>query len=154
MASSKGPSKRCKSKRELQTACVLPKMPGLPRLWEHLLRSSLSPGHPYGTGQRQMHRASGFVTWTQPGGKGEEDWEAVPEAFTAPAFHTTQHCRGLKPLYGAQGSLWSCFCKSRRPPLHPTVAEASHSLVSASQRQGAGSGQCHPLPVPCQRRRL
>lgn len=104
---------------------------------------------------RVGHRGPGFVTRTEPAGKGEGHWEAIPEASRAPAV--VSHHSGLpwaQTLYGAKSSCWSCFGKSRRPPLHPTVAEASHSFVSASQGQGGGSGQCHPVPVPCQRRRL
>lgn len=55
----------------MQTACMLPKMPGLPRLWEHLLplRSSLSPGQPWGTGQ--MRWALGLSHGHSQEGKGK-----------------------------------------------------------------------------------
>lgn len=141
---------------------MLPKMPGLTRLWEHLLllESSLSPGHQWGTGQAQAHGAkcTGALCLSR-GHSQEEKGKGIGGQFLSlPQAQlrclTTRHCCGLRPLYGAQDSRWSCFCKSRRLLLHPTVAEASHSLVSASRRQGGGSGQCHPVPVPCQRRRL
>lgn len=138
----------CKSRLELQTAQLIPEMLGLPSLWGcppapwELMGSQPSAGH------RAVPNARGLcVSHVDVSGREEvkgserQSWRIpscnlrLGQAFT---LGRAQRCLGLTPLHGVG---------SERSPETPVVAGAAQSLVSASQRQGGGSGQCHPVPV-------